>query len=123
MEKRMKDVANMTDKERAKLFPVILEEHNPEWKTWYTDECKNIMDNVDAIEAIHHYGSTAVPNIMAKPTVDILIEVERQADLESIKQSFKDLGYNYMNFGVPPSMMFVKGYTPQGFAERVFLIN
>lgn len=119
----MKDVAKMTDEERSKLFPIILAKHNPEWKSWYKDEKENILANSEGITAIHHYGSTAVPGIMSKPTVDILIEVKEDADLETLKQNIIGLGYNYMTFGAPPSMMFVKGYTPQGFAKRVFHIH
>lgn len=119
----MNDVAKMTDEERAKLFPVILEKHNPEWKKWYKEEKNNIVSNVNNIVSIHHYGSTSIPNIMAKPTIDILIEIDKDSDLESLKQNIIESGYHYMKFGAPPAMMFVKGYTPSGFAERVFHIH
>ena len=119
----MKDVDKMTDEQRAKLFPIILEKHNPEWKSWYESESKNIIDTVQGIYSIHHYGSTAIPNIAAKPTIDILIEIEPDADKERIKNEIIQLGYHFMSFGREPSMMFVKGYTPEGFAKRVFHIH
>lgn len=118
-----KDISQLTDTERRNLFPIILENHNPNWSKYYEEEKENILANVKNIKAIHHYGSTSIPDIMAKPTVDILIEVEPTADLGNIKHSFINLGYNYMAFGKTPSMMFVKGYTSSGFADRVFHIH
>ena len=60
---------------------------------------------------------------MAKPTIDILVEIENSIDLQNMITSFTNLGYNYMAFGREPSMMFVKGYTINGFAERVFHVH
>ncbi len=118
-----KDVSKLTDEQRAALFPIILEPHNPEWHIWYEEEKQNILNNTDCISGIHHYGSTSIPGIMAKPIVDILIEVEKDSDLAYLKSSFVNLGYNYMNFGKAPSMMFVKGYTLRGFAQKVFHVH
>lgn len=118
-----KSLSQITDSERAKLFPIILEEHNPKWSIWFDEEKENILVNVEGIAGIHHYGSTSIPNIMAKPTVDILIEIEKSIDLEKLKTSFLSLGYNYMSFGKAPCMMFAKGYTTSGFAQKVFHIH
>ncbi len=117
------DVSKLTDAQRAALFPITIEKHNLNWKIWYEKEKQSILKNVEDIKVIHHYGSTSIPSIAAKPIVDILIEVEKDTDLSRLKQSFLDLGYNYMNFGKPPSMMFVKGYTVNGFAEKVFHVH
>jgi len=118
-----KDVSQLTDEERSKLFPVILEEHNPKWKLWYEEEKENILSFAHGIKKIYHYGSTSIPCIIAKPTIDILVEVDKAADLNVIQSAFINNGYNFMNYGRPPSMMFVKGYTPLGFAEKVFHVH
>ena len=118
-----KTVAAMTDEERAKLFPVILTKHTPEWKNWYEEEKINILSNVNDVASIHHYGSSSIPNILSKPTIDILIEVEADVDLEGMKNTFIQLGYDYMKYGKAPSMLFVKGYTVEGFAEKVFHVH
>jgi len=118
-----KDVSQLTDEERAKLFPVILEEHNPQWKIWYEEEKETILSFAHGIKKIYHYGSTSIPSIIAKPTIDILVDVDESADLNVIQSAFIKNQYNFMNYGRPPSMMFVKGYTPLGFAEKVFHVH
>ena len=72
---------------------------------------------------IHHYGRTAIPNIVAKPTVDILIGVETSFDNEAMKVAFDDIGYLYSSYGKPPAMLFVKSYTDHGFAQKVFHVH
>jgi ribosomal protein S18 acetylase RimI-like enzyme len=72
----------MTDKERALLFPVILCEHNPAWAEWFQEEKTNLENLIGSgcIFRITHYGSTAVPGLLAKPTVDILLEINEDTD-------------------------------------------
>jgi len=118
-----KTVSQLTDTERAKLFPILLEKHNTKWKQWYHEEKQVILKNIIGISSIHHYGSTSIPNIIAKPTIDILAEIERSTDLNNMRTSFINMEYDYMAFGKEPSIMFVKGYTLNGFAERVFHVH
>jgi len=58
------------------LFPITITAHNPHWKLWADEEIDNlskIMANYSA--RISHIGSTAIPNIQAKPIIDILVKV------------------------------------------------
>jgi GrpB-like predicted nucleotidyltransferase (UPF0157 family) len=43
--------------------------------------------------AIHHVGSTAIPGILAKPIVDILLEVRSIEAVDSFNNSMTELGY------------------------------
>lgn len=57
--------------------------HDPRWKEAYEAEARVWRDALgDTLVAIHHMGSTAVPGIMAKPTVDILVEAR---DLDAVE--------------------------------------
>ena len=125
MVKRVKD---LTDKERAALFPVVLSEYNSEWAIWYEDEKARLFSILGAenIARISHCGSTAVPNLLAKPIVDILLEVKKGADLEKIITALPYPEYNVMRnsaFADKTDMVAVKGYTLNGFADRVFHIH
>ena len=62
----------MKDKERAKLYPVILREYNPAWPEWFADEKSNLeqLIGLENIARISHHGSTSVPGLAAKPTID-----------------------------------------------------
>ena len=76
-----------TDEERhARIYPVILNEYNPAWPEWFAEEEANLVRLVGAenIARISHYGSTSVPGLLAKPTVDILLEITEIADIENL---------------------------------------
>ncbi len=82
----------------------------------------------DCIVRIQHIGSTAVPGLMAKPTVDILLEVPADTDFDEIIVLFQQHseyiclhGEGLTNKNEP--LCILKGYTDKGFAERVFHIH
>ncbi len=47
----------------------------------------------DRALAMHHVGSTAVPGLAAKPTVDILVVLDRTDDIEKFSPDMIALGY------------------------------
>jgi GrpB-like predicted nucleotidyltransferase (UPF0157 family) len=69
MEKRITD---LTKDEIARLFPVKLSSYSSKWKEIYENE-RNLILNVlnDEIIRIEHFGSTSIPNLAAKDTIDI----------------------------------------------------
>jgi len=117
----------MSLEELWKLFPIVLREHNPAYKEWYNEERDNLFNIVDErnVKRISHIGSTAVEGLVAKPTVDILMELNPDCNVEDIKSRLVKAGWICMSFEVAPSlnMVFNKGYTPQGFAQRVFHLH
>ncbi len=122
-----KSLSEMTLEELWQLFPIIIREHNPEYKEWYLNEKKEIEKLVgqDIIERINHIGSTVIEGLNAKPTVDILLEVDDHCDIESLKLRLEDAGWTLMAHESGPDlkMYFNKGYTPEGFAEKVFHLH
>jgi GrpB-like predicted nucleotidyltransferase (UPF0157 family) len=46
--------------------------------------------------AIEHIGSTAIPDLMAKPTIDILIGVREFNDRSFFISEITSLGYDYI---------------------------
>ena len=119
----------MSVEERSLLFPIILSEYNPAWPDWFAEEKMNLEKLIgNAIYRITHIGSTSVPGLLAKPTVDILIEIPADADIEALKAALPYPEYIQMadsdKADVPPlHLMFVKGYTNDGFAEKVYHIH
>ena len=65
-----KSISEMTLEELYELFPVVLKEHNPQYKEWYEIEKQNILKNISAddIIRINHIGSSAVKGVLSKPT-------------------------------------------------------
>lgn len=63
--------------------------------------------------------------MIAKPTIDILLEVKNDTNIEKLKSNMQSVGYIYneqLN-NPAPCMMFMKGYTPQGFKGQVFHVH
>jgi GrpB-like predicted nucleotidyltransferase (UPF0157 family) len=122
-----KALSEMTLEELWELFPIILREHNPEYKEWYLKEKEAIENAVgrDEIMRINHIGSSAVEGLISKPTVDILLEIDCNSDIEKLKLKLKKVGWTLMAFKNESAlkMSFNKGYTPNGFAERVFHLH
>lgn len=122
-----KKLNEMTGVELGKLFPIKIRAFDPAWKENYQKEkfrLQSIIGN-QFIVRISHYGSTAVPGLLAKPTIDILLEIDQGTDVEMMINDLRDAGYIYIGKpeNPPPSMMFVKGYTAEGFKGQTYHIH
>lgn len=76
----------------------------------------------NVIKRIEHIGSTAIPNIWAKNIIDILLEVGRIEDLARVRDLLVKNGWLVMSES-PNRISLNKGYTEQGFAEKVFHLH
>ena len=87
--------------QQSKLYPIILSEYNPAWPEWYAEEKANLerLIDKDIIFRISHFGSTAVPGLLAKPTVDILLEINENADIDKLIGSLSTPDYIYLHQG------------------------
>lgn len=68
--------------------------HDPNWKTSYQTEAPAIQRalGVNAVR-IHHIGSTSIANIVAKPIIDILVEVNELMTVDKYTADMTDIGY------------------------------
>ena len=124
--RNVKLLSEMTLEELWQLFPIILSPHDPEWKNFYKREADLLQKHFgkNAVR-IRHIGSTVVTGLIAKPTVDILLEVADNADLTTVRQLAIECGYTVMEETTVPEyrLDLCKGYTPLGFAEKVFHLH
>ena len=106
------------------LFPIILSPCNPLWREWFEEEKAFLLKSLasEKVLRISHIGSTAIGGIWAKPIIDILVEVPREASLSQLKQVLLEAGYLCMQ-ETPTRISLNKGYTLQGFAEKVFHLH
>lgn len=90
---------------------VKLVSHNPEWMVDYEKEVAVLTAVFQPILlAIHHIGSTAVPGILAKPIIDILVEVSDIGQVDGYNQTMVALGYIAKGEnGIPGRRYFRKG--------------
>lgn len=113
----------MTLAELWELFPIVLGAYNPDWPEWANEEILELSTLLrDYNPTINHIGSTSIPGIQAKPIIDILVEINPDADWQRIKEKMEAAGYICMSVS-ESRMNFNKGYTSEGYAEKVFHIH
>jgi len=68
--------------------------HNPAWPQRYeADKLLLALAFGDELVAMHHVGSTAVPQLAAKPEIDVLIEVSEHRNEAARDEVLLTLGY------------------------------
>ena len=126
MKQATKPLSEMTQEELWQLFPIVLSAHDPDWKNQYAEEKALLTKEFgNMLVRIDHIGSTAVEGLLAKPTVDILLEVDPGSSPEAVRQTAGKCGYTVMAEKPAPEyrLDLCKGYTPHGFADKVFHLH
>lgn len=122
-----KELSEMTNEALWALFPIILVPHDPVWAERYSQEQVRIQRAVEPenIVRVSHIGSTAVPSLNTKPTIDILLEIANGCDTERLKGVLIADGYifNPQPDKPAPHMMLMKGYTPRGFEGQAYHLH
>lgn len=122
-----KSLHDFTAEELGRLFPIEIHDFTEAWIELYDVEKKLITNSFTPSEIIRidHIGSTAIPGLKAKPTIDILLQVSEQIDIQKLADVFTVLGYQLTQQpdNPPPHMTFVKGYTMQGFKGQAFHVH
>ncbi|WP_428065137.1 GrpB family protein [Candidatus Proelusimicrobium volucris] len=73
---------------------INLQEYNPDWADMFEEERKRILNIINMKNVlIEHVGSTSVPNLCAKPILDILLGVQNSADESSYIPALESIGY------------------------------
>ena len=118
-----KELSEMSLEELWELFPIFLVEHNDNWRLLY-DEMKAKFQSIlsDYSIKINHIGSTAIPEIRAKNIVDILIEIPKEFDIESVARIIEKSGFIQMSTE-ERRISFNYGYTKNGFADKVYHVH
>lgn len=112
----------MTLEELWLLFPIILTENKACWKKYYQEQAAELKKLLPIDSKINHIGSTAINGIWAKPIVDILVEVDKTTDFADTCAVLQNNGWTKMS-EAERRMSFNKGYTENGFSEKVFHLH
>lgn len=68
--------------------------YNPSWASQFKNDAVLITSILSSnLIAIEHIGSTAVPNLAAKPVIDILLEVNSLDVLDTCNEALQHIGY------------------------------
>lgn len=122
----MKKLEDMTLAELWELFPIVLKEHSPKYAEWYEEEKQNLTELLAdfGLQRINHIGSTSVEGLIAKPIVDILLELPEDYELDRVSELLQNAGWILMiRDDAKQTLDLNKGYTPAGFAEKVYHLH
>lgn len=95
--------------------------HDPIWQKLFADESLLLKEALkDNFIAIHHIGSTSIPNLAAKPIIDIIPVVKNIAAVDKYNAAFETLGYEAKGeFGI----LFRRFFKKPGFHVHVFEVG
>ena len=79
------------------LRKYTVEKYNPQWEPQFILEA-NMIQKIfgDKANAIHHIGSTAIPGLSGKPTIDILVVVKSIAGIDNFNEAMEELDYTVL---------------------------
>lgn len=82
--------------------------YNPNWPTIFEQEALQLRQNLgDQLSGIHHIGSTSIPNMIAKPVIDILIECDNLDNINQIAAKLQELNYSAIRRSMIPHRSFL----------------
>jgi GrpB-like predicted nucleotidyltransferase (UPF0157 family) len=89
--------SNSSTPRDVQVFP-----YNPHWPGMFSRAAREIADALGArMLAIHHIGSTSVPDMHAKPVIDMLAIVDDVAALDTCAERMTAIRYEVMGeFGI-----------------------
>lgn len=122
----MKELKDMSLEELWELFPIVLKEHNSDYAVWYENEKRNLVGILNDYKVcrVNHIGSTSVNGLIAKPIIDILLELPNDYDIDIIASILQSEGWIVMARNTLENTLDLnKGYTPNGFAAKVFHLH
>jgi GrpB-like predicted nucleotidyltransferase (UPF0157 family) len=89
---------------------IELSDHDPSWAERFEEEKGRLAGVFDGqAVGIEHIGSTAVPDLCAKPIVDVLVGLRELALSDEQIVAMQKLGYEYLGeYGLPGRLFFRK---------------
>jgi GrpB-like predicted nucleotidyltransferase (UPF0157 family) len=74
--------------------PIVLVDHDPQWPEIFRNEAEKIWSALgEHALCVEHVGSTSVPNLPAKPIIDIVLVVADSADETAYAAVLERAGY------------------------------
>lgn len=103
---------------------MYLAEYDPTWPAKFETEKKLIETTISSwiSQGIHHVGSTAIPGLMAKPIIDIMVGVRSLEESRPCIELLEKLGYCYFPYKTDIMHWFCKP-SPEHRTHHLYLIE
>lgn len=96
--------------------PIILVEPDPRWPALYASEAERVRGALgDLATRIEHVGSTAVPGLVGKPIVDLLVGVRSLDEGRAVTPRLVALGYEDFGEIFIPGRLYLRRRGPPHF--------
>ena len=76
-------------------IPVIIAPYDPAWPVLASTYAEALRPLGQVLVAVHHVGSTSVPNLAAKPVIDLIPVVTTLASLDEVREIVEKAGYKW----------------------------
>ena len=98
----------------------VIRDYDTAWPTMFADEARGLHPIFgDALVALHHVGSTAVPGLVAKPEIDILAVVSSFGALDGWVRLLGERGYRRGGDLSPGNCFFKRDVEDTGAGDKM----
>lgn len=91
---------------------IELKPYTPKWNEEFQITSNELAQTLSPFKPqIEHFGSTAIPGLIAKPIIDILVRISQEAELDEVVRPMISSGHIYyqaFNKVMPDRRLFVK---------------
>lgn len=89
--------------------PVHLEAYSAAWANWFAADSDELRAALGPqLQALEHFGSTAVPGMLAKPIIDILVAPAIWPPSVAFLTSARRLGYEHLGEAGVPGRVYLR---------------
>ena len=79
----------------AHRAPLIIADYSDDWPRQFAAERNRLLAALPTGFDVEHVGSTAVPDLAAKPIIDLMLGAASLSDIEQVLPLLQGLGYDY----------------------------
>lgn len=123
-----KKLEDLSMEEWGQLFPIKIIPFQANWVLIFQKEKQIIEEKLSKNIAldIQHIGSTSIPNLASKGSIDILIDIpSKHVFDEKVITAMQSINYEYCvqpGYG-PEYMIFAKGFNREGKKEQKYFVH
>jgi len=87
--------------------PIVIEPYDPNWSNQFETEKPTILNALGKkIKQVEHIGSTSIPGLPSKPTIDMMVSVTPFEEPDVYAAPLSEAGYAYASHGSEEGRIF-----------------